>query len=155
MGTRTYDDLAQSGEINDIYISGTEEANRVAVMGDLSSFLATGSTEDWTDVSAFTNNWENNSVIYQTRYKINPLGTVFIEGLIDTGIIDPGITGYIFQLPEGYRPTKILIFNCIGSSNTIVEIRIDTFGYVHAYGSSNDANAQVWTSLANISFQGE
>jgi hypothetical protein len=110
--------------------------------------------EEWSLVSSLLNGWQiYGPTVYPVRYKKDQIGTVFIEGLIKNGTIATDSTGYAFLLPEGYRPSKNLIFNCMGRNATTVRVDVKNTGYVNIAQSTDDTSAKVWTSLANISFK--
>lgn len=99
-------------------------------------------------IPTLQNGWGNYSNGYQTaRYMKDNTGTVFIEGLVNSGTIN-GSTP-IFTLPAGYRPANILIFSTITNPNAVGRLNINQggSGFVCAETGSN-----VWFSV-NCSFK--
>lgn len=82
--------------------------------------------ENWTNVSVFVNNWVNYDIgIHESVgfYK-DPYNRVFLRGAVKDGIADG-----IFNLPNGYRPTKEERF-AISGNGLFGEIRIEPTGLV-------------------------
>ena len=104
----------------------------------------------WIAVS-FSNSWVDLSTSYPTRYLKNADGVVYIQGAIKSGTISTGVTGYAFQLPSGYRPSKEQILMC-RTQDGYMEIRVTTDGHVQMYSQSGSAGSTLWTSLAQIFF---
>jgi hypothetical protein len=98
----------------------------------------------WVEVSLL-NSWVAYDAIYgktdnKIVRKIN--GVVYIQGLLKNGTISTNSTGYMFRLPEGYRPPITLIFRTICSGGA-TQLRVRSDGYVHAYAGS----ANAWYSV--------
>jgi len=82
-----------------------------------------------------------------TRFrKLNKV--VYIEGAISGGLSQTnGLTYVVFQLPEGFRPDKRLIFSTFKMGSNSARIDIDELGKVYAVIYDNRL-----TSLTGISF---
>jgi len=93
--------------------------------------------------AALQNGFLNYGDPYQIARYRRKGGIVYIEGLIKAGLT----RGVIFQLPPGYRPTKLLIFAAMISSNILGRIDIKPDGIIIADPGNTD-----WTNLTGISF---
>jgi hypothetical protein len=99
----------------------------------------------------------------------DPAGLVHVKGLVKATDKGPG-TGStevcnfnpatsdnrIFQLPEGYRPSRRLVFATLGGSTTaLMRANVDPNGFVSVDPTPNPDNAKQWVSIEGISFRAE
>lgn len=148
MTTRTFEDFANSGEINSIYIGGTDAAtDKVMTSG------AIAISEDWLSVTVFANSWVAEDITNNPiRYKILKDKIVLLEGTIYSGTVGAGLEA--FTLPNGYRPLKEQRFLAIASGDSIVTVYVGLNGKV-TLESESGSGATTWTSLSGITFLAE
>ena len=84
---------------------------------------------------------------YETcNYYKDDNGIVHINGLVKSGTLAQPL----FMLPDGYKPDKILIFNCYSSGDTIARIDVQGDGVVMIRTGNTS-----YISLSGISFKAE
>ena len=104
---------------------------------------------DWQTVSSFDNSWlAFNATSYPVGYKRHGDGLVSLRGVIKSGTIGSNA----FTLASGYRPTHQIFLPAIANSATLVELLLNTNGNVAVNVTTNDSNAQTWTSLSGCRF---
>ena len=93
---------------------------------------------------AFESSWVNfdSGTHAQAAFYKNPLGTVYIKGLVKTGTLNFAI----FTLPSGYRPSEKLHFSTT-SNSLFGNLTVSANGEVRLEQGSN-----VWASI-NCSFR--
>lgn len=108
--------------------------------------------EGWTDISSFQNGWVNfdASQFNACGYYQNFFRRVYLKGLVKSGTISYGAAGQIFQLPVGYRPSRMCIF-AVASNDAFGQVRIGSDGWVYATPPSSP----LWVCLDGISFRAE
>lgn len=93
---------------------GADIKSHTSRITTLESGLIVGSTiaqESWHTIGAagepaFQNNWKANAT-KPPRYKKDPAGTVWLDGVVDETAAGAGVEGAVaFVLPAGYRPSQ-------------------------------------------------
>lgn len=107
---------------------------------------------NWNTSISFLNgvtNYDANSTL-RCRKKN---GVVYLDGAIKLGTTQTNGLGYkLFQLPDGYRPSRKCSFvitraNTTSTTFTVGRVDIDTDGWVYGVNYSS-----IWSSLSGISF---
>ena len=105
--------------------------------------------EDWTEVSAFANSWENYDTGHfePAAYFKDSCGMVHLKGLIKNGGVGFTSAANIFTLPAGYRPPLGALF-AVFSNDVFGAVEVFPDGVVRArVGSSTSF------SLEGITFR--
>lgn len=97
--------------------------------------------EDWHEVGAadeppFENSWVNfdTTTHQQARFRKDPFGTVFVEGVVKNGTM----AAAIFTLSAGYRPGRRLVFSAMtGGTDADAEVDVETSGVVKVQTGTN------------------
>lgn len=97
------------------------------------------------------NGWVNYGEEFSVaRFTKSRENVVYLEGLIRNGTIGSGTSAEAFDLPEGYRPSKVLILTVSTNGTTTGRIYIYPSGALRMNTGSN-----TWVSLDGVSFIAE
>jgi hypothetical protein len=151
MTIRKFEDYANSGELQSMYLGGTDSSqHKVITIGDLQQ------SEDWIAPSSFTNSWdEYDGTNLPVLYKKLKDNIVLLQGSLSSGTVSTTSTGDAFTLPIGYRPIRNQYFICVADTSYAATILILTTGEVRVYAENNSGSASTWTSLSSIHFLAE
>ncbi|MDA2605742.1 hypothetical protein SOP90_09495 [Bacillus sp. DAG6] len=89
----------------------------------------------FTQVTAFTNGWQDYGAFGPVAYTKDAAGFVVLQGLLRG---NSGTTGSAFQLPAGFRPKTTLIFNAINGVNGNSRLDINADGTVVMQGGAHE-----------------
>lgn len=147
--TSLTDDVRLNNIINRIYDDLNEIIESVNSKEDKE--LTVDVIPNWTEVSAFKNDWENygGSTTTTAYYLYNK--RVYLKGQVKTG--SAGSNSVIFTLPSDYSPEATNIFSVIVSGSTIGRIHVRKNGDVVAFSDNDTTKATKLITLDGISFK--